>query len=130
MKILESQPKLVEQVHKAILSEIAEAKLKAGSRIIQEQIAQELGVSRQPVQQALVLLKNQGVLTEAPGRGLQVAPLNLELIRQMYEVRAVMEGLAFRRASENFSESAKKRAEKLLAACQQRAVQNPSLAEY
>ena len=86
MKILESQPKLVEQVHKAILSEIAEAKLKAGSRIIQEQIAQELGVSRQPVQQALVLLKNQGVLTEAPGRGLQVAPLNLELIRQMYEV--------------------------------------------
>ena len=39
MKILESQPKLVEQVHKAILSEIAEAKLKAGSRIIQEQIA-------------------------------------------------------------------------------------------
>ena len=119
MKILESQPKLVEQVHKAILSEIAEAKLKAGSRIIQEQIAQELGVSRQPVQQALVLLKNQGVLTEAPGRGLQVAPLNLELIRQMYEVRAVMEGLAFRRASENFSESAKKRAEKFLAAGRQ-----------
>lgn len=119
MKILESQPKLVEQVHKAILSEIAEAKLKAGSRIIQEQIAQELGVSRQPVQQALVLLKNQGVLTEAPGRGLQVAPLNLELIRQMYEVRAVMEGLAFRRASENFSEGAKKRAEKLLAAGRQ-----------
>ena len=119
MKILESQPKLVEQVHKAILSEIAEAKLKAGARIIQEQIAQELGVSRQPVQQALVLLKNQGVLTDAPGRGLQVAPLNLELIRQMYEVRAVMEGLAFRRASENFSESAKKRAEKLLAAGRQ-----------
>ena len=51
--------------------------------------------------------------------GLQVAPLNLELIRQMYEVRAVMEGLAFRRASENFSESAKKRAEKLLAAGRQ-----------
>nr|NDG08242.1 GntR family transcriptional regulator [Oxalobacteraceae bacterium] len=79
MKILESQPKLVEQVHKAILSEIAEGKLKAGSRIIQEQIAQELGVSRQPVQQSLVLLKNQGVLIDAPGRGLQVAPLNLEL---------------------------------------------------
>lgn len=119
MKILESQPKLVEQVHKAILSEIAEGKLKAGARIIQEQIAQELGVSRQPVQQSLVLLKNQGVLIEAPGRGLQVAPLNLELIRQMYEVRAVIEGLVFRKAAENFSESAKKRAEKLLAAGRQ-----------
>jgi DNA-binding GntR family transcriptional regulator len=119
MKILESQPKLVEQVHKAILSEIAEGKLRAGARIIQEQIAQELGVSRQPVQQALVLLKNQGVLIDAPGRGLQVAPLNLELIRQMYEVRAVMEGLVFRKAAENFSESAKKRAEKLLVAGRQ-----------
>jgi len=119
MKILESQPKLVEQVHKAILSEIAEGKLKAGSRIIQEQIAQELGVSRQPVQQSLVLLKNQGVLIDAPGRGLQVAPLNLELIRQMYEVRAVIEGLVFRKAAENFSEGAKKRAEKLLAAGRQ-----------
>lgn len=119
MKILESQPKLVEQVHKAILAEIAEGKLKAGSRIIQEQIAQELGVSRQPVQQSLVLLKNQGVLIDAPGRGLQVAPLNLELIRQMYEVRAVLEGLVFRKAAENFSETAKKRAEKLLAAGRQ-----------
>lgn len=119
MKILESQPKLVEQVHKAILAEIAEGKLKAGSRIIQEQIAQELGVSRQPVQQSLVLLKNQGVLIDAPGRGLQVAPLNLELIRQMYEVRAVIEGLVFRKAAENFSEGAKKRAEKLLAAGRQ-----------
>ena len=119
MKILESQPKLVEKVHKAILSEIAEGKLKAGSRIIQEQIAQELGVSRQPVQQSLVLLKNQGVLIDAPGRGLQVAPLNLELIRQMYEVRAVLEGLVFRKAAENFSETAKKRAEKLLAAGRQ-----------
>jgi len=117
MKI-QSQPKLVEQVHKAILSEIAEGKLKAGSRIIQEQIAQ-LGVSRQPVQQSLVLLKNQGVLIDAPGRGLQVAPLNLELIRQMYEVRAVLEGLVFRKAAENFSETAKKRAEKLLAAGRQ-----------
>lgn len=119
MKILESQPKLVEQVHKAILSEIAEGKLKAGSRIIQEQIAQELGVSRQPVQQSLVLLRNQGVLIDAPGRGLQVAPLNLDLIRQMYEVRAVIEGLVFRKAAENFSDSAKKRADRLLAAGRQ-----------
>jgi DNA-binding GntR family transcriptional regulator len=98
MKILESQPKLVEQVHKAILAEIAEGKLRPGERIIQEQIAQELGVSRQPVQQALVLLKNQGVLRDAPGRGLLVAPLDPQLVRQMYEMRSVIEGLAFRKA--------------------------------
>lgn len=115
MKILESQPKLVEQVHKAILAEIAEGKLRPGERIIQEQIAQELGVSRQPVQQALVLLKNQGVLRDAPGRGLLVAPLDPQFVRQMYEMRSVIEGLAFRKAAEHFTDTAKTHGEQLLA---------------
>ena len=115
MKIIEAQPKLVEQVHKAILAEIAEGKLKPGVRIIQEQIAQELGVSRQPVQQALVLLRKQGVLQDAPGRGLLVAPLEAAFVRQMYELRAVIEGLAFRKAAENFSQASMARAQQLLA---------------
>ena len=115
MKILETQPKLVEQVYNAILQEIALGHFRDDERIIQEQIAQELGVSRQPVQQALVLLKNQGVLRGAPGRGLQVAPMDPEFVRQMYDIRAVMEGLAFRKAAENFKPSAKARGEQLLA---------------
>lgn len=106
MKALQLAPTLVEQVHKAILSDIAEGKLPSGARIIQEQIAQELGVSRQPVQQALTLLRKEGVLHDAPGRGLQVAPLDLEHVRQMYDVRAVIEGLAFRKAAEHASGSA------------------------
>ncbi len=116
MKILETQPKLVEQVHKAILAEIAGGKLRPGERIIQEQIAQELGVSRQPVQQALILLRTQGVLRDAPGRGLLVAPLDPQFVRQMYEVRAVLEGLAFRKAAQNFTPDARARGEALLAA--------------
>jgi DNA-binding GntR family transcriptional regulator len=100
MKELSVHPKLVEQVQEAILSDIAEGRLAAGERIIQEQIAQLLGVSRQPVQQALLLLRNQGVLRDAPGRGLIVAPLDLDHVQSMYEVRAVMEGLAFRKAAE------------------------------
>ena len=116
MKILEPQPKLVEQVHKAILAEIAGGKLRPGERIIQEQIAQELGVSRQPVQQALVLLKNQGVLCDAPGRGLQVASMDPTFVHQMYDMRAVIEGLAFRKAAEHFTPDAKVRGEQLLAA--------------
>ena len=101
MKILSVQPNLVEQVHEAILLEISAGKLTPGTRIIQEQIASELGVSRQPVQQALLLLRNQGLLRDAPGRGLIVAPLDPDYIRQMYEVRAVLEGLAFKKAAEN-----------------------------
>ena len=112
MKMLSVQPNLVEQVHEAILLEISAGKLTPGARIIQEQIAAELGVSRQPVQQALLLLRNQGLLKDAPGRGLIVAPLDPEYIRQMYEVRAVLEGLAFRKAAEtNPSVAATKGAE-------------------
>lgn len=99
MKILSVQPNLVEQVHEAILLEISSGKLAPGTRIIQEQIAAELGVSRQPIQQALLLLRNQGLLRDAPGRGLIVAPLDPDHIRQMYDVRAVIEGLAFRKAA-------------------------------
>ena len=58
MKVLAVQPKLVEQVQEAILADITEGRIAAGERIIQEQIAQVLGVSRQPVQQALLLLRN------------------------------------------------------------------------
>ncbi len=107
MKILEPRPKLVERVHEAILTEISEGKLPPGARIIQEQIAQELGVSRQPVQQALLLLRNQGILLDAPGRGLLVAPLDPEHVRHMYDIRAVIEGLACRKAAEINSDQAK-----------------------
>ena len=108
MKVLATQPNLAEQVRKAIVSEIAAGKLKPGERIIQEQIAQVLGVSRQPVQQALLLLRNQGVLRDAAGRGLIVTSLDPQQVRHMYEIRAVIEGLAFRKAAENNPERAKK----------------------
>ena len=108
MKVLVTQPKLVEQVHEAIVSEISAGKLKPGERIIQEQLALLLGVSRQPVQQALLLLRNQGVLRDAPGRGLIVASLDLDQVGNMYDIRAVMEGLAFRKAAERNAERARK----------------------
>ena len=99
MKALVLTPNLVEQVRDAILGEIASGQLAPGERIIQEQIAKTLGVSRQPVQQALLLLRNQGVLCDAPGRGLVVAPLEPDQVRHMYAMRAVIEGLACRLAA-------------------------------
>lgn len=108
MKTLTVQPNLVEQVRDAILEEIAAGKLVPGERIIQEQIAQALGVSRQPVQQALALLRNQGVLQDAPGRGLLIAPLDPDHVQHMYDMRAAIEGLAARRAAELGAERAAK----------------------
>jgi DNA-binding GntR family transcriptional regulator len=114
MKALSVAPNLVEQVRDAILAEITSGQLAPGERIIQEQIAQALGVSRQPVQLALVLLRNVGVLQEAAGRGLIVAPLDPDQVQHMYELRSVIEGLACRRAAESNVERAAKQGPALI----------------
>jgi DNA-binding GntR family transcriptional regulator len=116
METLKAAPSLVEQVHRAILADIAGGHLRPGARIIQEQLAQQLGISRQPVQHALTLLRKEGVLIDAPGRGLQVAALDLDHVRQMYDVRAVIEGLAFRKAAENSATQAAARGPALIRA--------------
>jgi DNA-binding GntR family transcriptional regulator len=100
MKVLSPTPNLVEQVKDALIHEIASGRLKPGERIIQEQIAQALGVSRQPVQQALLLLRNQGVLRDALGRGLIVSPLDPDQVEHVYQIRAAIEGLACQLAAQ------------------------------
>jgi DNA-binding GntR family transcriptional regulator len=106
MKALSFAPNLVAQVRDAILGEIASGRLAAGERIIQEQIAKTLEVSRQPVQQALLLLRSEGVLKDAPGRGLIVAPLVSDEVQHMYAMRAVIEGLACRLAAQHNADRA------------------------
>lgn len=119
MKPLQTAPSLVDQVHETLLAAVASGQLPPGARIIQEQLAQQLGVSRQPIQQALTLLRKEGVLSDAPGRGLQVAPLDLAHVRHMYDVRAVIEGLAFRQAAEHGSAEAAQRGPALIDAGRQ-----------
>ena len=100
MEIIRSQPTLVDQVYEAILSRIEAGRYGDDARLVQEEIAESLGVSRQPVQQALLLLRNEGVLINAPGRGLMIAPLNQDKVRDMYEIRAGIDALANGRAAE------------------------------
>jgi DNA-binding GntR family transcriptional regulator len=116
MKAISLQPNLVDQVKDALLEEITSGKLSPGERIIQEHIAQALGVSRQPVQQALLLLRNQGVLKDAVGRGLIVAPLDADHVAHIYEMRAVIEGLACRLAATHRAEQARKQGEAIIEA--------------
>ena len=119
MKPLASAPPLAEQVRDAVLAEITSGRLAPGARIIQEQLAQSLGVSRQPVQQALLLLRDQGVLREAPGRGLEVAPLDADQVAHVYELRTVVEGLAARRAAQHAPERAARQGPALIRAGRQ-----------
>ena len=96
---LEAAPDLVERVYRSLLDAISEGSLAPGQRITQEEIAQQLAVSRQPVLQALRLLKKDGFVQDAPGRGLLVTPLDTGWIKQVYEVRGALDALAARLAA-------------------------------
>jgi len=97
---LESAPDLVDQVYGRLLDAISEGSLAPGERITQEDIAEQLAVSRQPVLQALRLLKKDGFVQDAPGRGLQVAPLDARWTVHVYQVRGALDALAARLAAE------------------------------
>jgi len=97
---LQSAPDLVERVYRALLDAISEGSLSPGAKLTQEEIAEQLAVSRQPVLQALRLLKKDGLVHDAPGRGVVVAPLDAEQIAQVYEVRGAIDALAARLAAE------------------------------
>src|SRR5258708_308749 len=104
---VQPQPTLVEQVVNAIVSEIVDGELPSNFRLIQDELARAYGVSRQPVQQALLLLRDRGLVREAPGRGLIVSPIDPEFVRKLYEVRAMLDGLAARLAAERGTERAR-----------------------
>ena len=97
---LPSLPDLVDRVYRALLDAISDGSLAPGVRITQEDLAERLAVSRQPVLQALRLLKKDGLVLDAPGRGLLVAPLDPAWIAHVYEVRGALDALAARRAAE------------------------------
>ena len=96
---IESSPDLVDQVYRSLLDAISDGSMAPGARVMQEDIAAQLEVSRQPVLQALRLLKKDGFVLDAPGRGVLVAPLDVDRLMQIYQVRSALDGLAARLAA-------------------------------
>lgn len=88
------QPSLVQQVHDAIVDAICSGGLPAGTHLVQEDLAERFGVSRQPVQQAMALLKADGTVVDRGRRGLQVVPIDPDLMASHYQIRAALDGLA------------------------------------
>ena len=96
MEPLHTAPDLIEQVYLRLVDAIADGSLAPNARITQEEIAQRLSVSRQPVSHALQLLRRQGLVVRQGRRGLAVAPVEPDRIRDLYQVRAALDGLAAR----------------------------------
>lgn len=96
---LDPLPNLIDQVYARILEAITDRTLQPGQRITQNELADKLGVSRQPVSHALHLLHRQGLVAESGRRGFEVTQLDPSRIRQLYEVRGAIDALAARLAA-------------------------------
>ena len=93
MSATSDQP-LVDRLASAIQSRVLSGQIPSGSRLRQETLANEFGVSRTPVREALRKLQSGGLVHVEPNRGAIVHGPTAREIREAYEVRAELEGLA------------------------------------
>jgi DNA-binding GntR family transcriptional regulator len=87
-----------------IRSRIVSGDLPAGTRIDQQALSEELGISRMPVREALRRLAAEGFVELISHRGALVTKLSDAEIIEIYEMRAVLQGLAARLAVPNFTD--------------------------
>jgi DNA-binding GntR family transcriptional regulator len=89
-----------EQIKEAILS----GALRPLERITEEHVAERLGLSRTPVREAFGLLAAEGLITVIAKRGSFVAPLSVDDILEIYQIRTPLECMAARIAADSISE--------------------------
>jgi DNA-binding GntR family transcriptional regulator len=82
---------LVELAVERLSREILSGRSDPGSRLVEEQLTRQLGISRAPLREALRLLAQQGLVEHIPRRGARVATLSDSDVRELYEVRDVLE---------------------------------------
>jgi DNA-binding GntR family transcriptional regulator len=83
---------------------IAEGRLQPGERLKEKELAEMLGISRTPVREALLLLQAEGLVDAMPNRGATVKAYTEAELADLYELRALLEGYAARRAASRITE--------------------------
>jgi DNA-binding GntR family transcriptional regulator len=121
--VLERMPRVRKQAtHELVASVLREAitngLLKANQPLPQDEIAQQLRVSHIPVREALRQLQSEGLVTYQQNRGAQVAALTADEIHEIYEIRAILETAAIRRATPHLTDAQLDQAEQTLAAAE------------
>jgi len=101
---------VVDALRQAILNK----RLKPGEHLVEEQLAARLGVSRNPVREALRVLETEGLVDFNPRQGAFVTELSTEEAREIVEVRAALEGLCARLATRRCAPAVKAEIEALL----------------
>jgi len=111
---LDSYRPLRELVLDAIREAIINGTLQPRERLMEIQLAEELGVSRTPVREALRNLELEGFVVMVPRKGAYVADLSIKDIVDVFEIRAALEGLAAGLAAERITEEELEEMERLL----------------
>lgn len=94
---------LRKEIREYIQHQIASGRFKAGDRVVETQMAKELGVSQAPVREAILELAAMGLLEERPYSGSFVRRLTLEDIEDIYNTRAFLDEYAARRAAQRIT---------------------------
>ena len=100
---LDSYQPLREVVCEALRDAITKGMLKPGERLMEIQLAEELGVSRTPVREAIRKLELEGYVIMMPRRGTYVANLSIRDVNEVFEIRTSLESLASGLAAERIT---------------------------
>jgi len=100
----EAPVSLSEAIFRHIGRAIVEGRLKPNQRLVEMQLCQEFGCSRSPLREAIRTLAAEGLVTLAPRRGARVVELTPKTLRDVFEVRTLLEGFSARLAAEHRSE--------------------------
>jgi DNA-binding GntR family transcriptional regulator len=109
-----------DEAYAYILGALRSGKYRTGERLIAETIAGEIGTSRMPVREALRRLAAEGLVTLRANRGATVNAPDIKEMQEVFEMRAVLEGLAVRLAVPQLTPADLRRLEMLLEAMEPR----------
>lgn len=98
------RPSQAERVRAILRAQILRAELKPGAIILEPQLADEHGVSKTPVREALQMLAVEGFVTVLPRKGYMVSGLNYQDIREVMDLRLMLEPPLFGAAARNVTE--------------------------
>ena len=114
--ILIEQPQpMRKQVYTHLRDQILNHMIEPSSRLVEAQIAKEIGISRTPVREALHLLEKDGFIESVPRVGYYVRKLALDELDEIFEIRLVNERLVCRWAIERMDDASRRALERNIA---------------
>lgn len=111
---LDNYKPLRELVFESLREAIITGRLRPGERMMEIQMAEEMGVSRTPVREAIRKLELEGLVVMIPRKGAYVAGLSLKDIADVFEIRGALEGLAAELAAERITDEEQDEMERYL----------------